>query len=359
MKVLDRYLVRTIIVPLAASLVALLTIWVLVDSFERLDTFIDHGVRARTVAKYYIGSLPALFVLILPISTLIGVLFGLGGMARRNELIALTANGIGLGRILRPVLSIGIVGSVVGFVFTAHLAPLGNNVADDIYDYDIKERPRISGSSRRDLTHLGSGGRFFLVRRFEGDSGTMEDIVIQQFANGTLVHRIDAERATWEGDGWVFRKGFVRHFGERGMSEIEPFDERRFPQIKETPRDFLRVVKKPEAMTLLELREHIRRTRFAGGDVTKLLVEEQMRWSFPAASFIVILLGAPLTGAIRRGGHALGFGLALAVAFSYYVLLQIGETFGHSGTFPPVLSAWLPNLTFLALGAVGLWKTPK
>ena len=119
------------------------------------------------------------------------------------------------------------------------------------------------------------------------------------------------------------------------MSEIEPFAEQRFPQITETPADFLRVVKKPEEMTLLELREHTRRTKLSGGDATKLLVEEQMRWSFPAASFIVILLGAPLTGAIRRGGHALGFGLALAVAFSYYVLLQIGETFGHSGAFTP------------------------
>jgi lipopolysaccharide export system permease protein len=336
-----------------------LTVAIVVDLFERLDTFIDHGVGMRAVVEYYVATVPFLFILILPVATLIGVLFSLGGMARRNELIAMTATGISLYRILTPVLLAGFLISMIGMVFTVDLVPRGNDVSREIYDHVIKGRPRILGDTRRDLNYLGAGGRFFLIRQFDGRDGTMKDVVVQQFADGTLVHRIDAATAVWTDDAWEFREGFIRRFRDDGSVEAEPFEARLFPEIVEKPSDFLRTVKKPDEMTLAELSEHVHRTRASGGDVLRLEVDRHLRYSFPFACFIVILLGAPLTGAIRRGGHALGFGLALLVGFVYYVLLELGKTLGYNGTLPPLLAAWLPNLVFTALGFVGLWKTRK
>lgn len=359
MTVLDRYLIRSLMVPLVGSMGIFLTVAIVVDLFERLDTFIDHGVAMRSVAEYYVATIPFLFILILPIATLIGVLFSLGGMARRNELIAMTANGVSLYRILTPVLLAGVLISFVGMAFTVDLVPRGNDTSRDIYDHVIKGRPRILGDTRRDLNYLGAGGRFFLIRQFDGRTGTMKEVVVQQFAEGTLVHRIDAEQAVWKDGTWEFRDGYIRRFHEDGTVEAEPFEVRLFPEITEEPSDFLRTVKKPDEMTLSELSDHVRRTRASGGDVLRLQVDRHLRWSFPFACFIVILLGAPLTGAIRRGGHALGFGLALLVGFVYYVLLELGKTFGYNGTLPPLVAAWLPNLFFGLLGGIGLWKTRK
>ncbi len=359
MTVLDRYLVRSLLVPLGGSLGSFLALAVIVDLFEKLDTFLDNSVPADLVAQYYLATLSFLFILILPVATLIAVLFSLGGMARRNELIAMTASGISLYRILRPVLVAGLLVSLLGLGFTTELVPRGNHLSSEIYDHEIKGRPRLSGASRRDLSYLGSGGRFFLIRRFNGDAGLMENVVLQQFAEGTLVHRVDAAKAQWEDSRWVFREGYIRHFREDGPPRVESFTERTFDDIAETPEDFLRPDKEPDEMTLTELREHIRRTAASGGDVTRLHVDLHTRFSFPFASFIVVLLGAPLTGAIRRGGHALGFGLALLVGFVYYILLQVGETYGYNGTLPPVLAAWIPNFFFLGLGIAGLWKTRK
>jgi lipopolysaccharide export system permease protein len=357
--VLDRYLVRSLFIPLLAATGVFLTMAIVVDLFERLDTFIDHQVATRAVVEYYVATLPFLFIIVLPVATLIGVLFSLGGMARRNELIAMTASGVSLYRILRPVLAAGVLLSVLGLLFTIDLVPRGLDVSRQIYDHVIKGRPRVLGSVRRDVNYLGAGGRFFLIRQFDGDTGTMQDVVVQQFAKGTLVHRIDAVSATWKDGTWEFHDGFIRRFLEDGTVEAEPFDVRRFPEIHEQPSDFLRTVKKPDEMRLSELHEHVRRTGASGGDVLRLRVDQHVRYAFPFACFIVILLGAPLTGAIRRGGHALGFGLALLVGFVYYVLLEFGKTFGYNGSLPPMLAAWLPNLVFTGIGAVGLWKTRK
>jgi len=357
-RVLDRYLLRSLLTRIATASGAFLTVSVLVDLFERLDTFIDNEVPALTIAHYYVATLPFLFLLTLPVATLIALLFTLGGMARRNELIAMTANGISLYRILAPILAAGLGISILALLFTVQLVPWGKHTSDSIYNHEIKGRPLVSETVRRDLNFLGAGGRYFLIRKYDGDVGRMDDVVVQQFAEGTLVHRIDAKWAEWNGDAWVFHDGFIRRFTDDGV-EAQPFAERVFPEIREKPQDFLRIEKEPDEMTLPELRRHIRRTEASGGDVTKLRVDEQMRYSFPFATFIVMLLGAPLTGAIRRGGHAVGFGLALFVGFTYYVLLQVGKTFGYNGTFPPLLAAWLPNLAFIAAGLAGLWKTRK
>jgi lipopolysaccharide export system permease protein len=358
LNILDRYLVRGLLIRIGAATGAFLTVSVIVDLFERLDTFIDHDVPGLTIANYYVATLPYLFVLILPVACLIAALFVLGGMARRNELIAMTASGISLYRILAPVWVAGGLLALVGLGFTVKLVPWGNHVSTGIYDHEIKGRPKISGSVRRDLNYLGADGRFFLIRRFDGNDGEMEDVVVQQFAEGTLVRRIDAKRADWVDNRWVFRDGFIRRFNGDGV-EAEPFEERVFDEITEKPADFLRLVKEPDEMSLRELRAHVKRTEASGGDATKLKVDEQMRYSFPFAAFIVMLLSAPLTGAIRRGGHALGFGLALLVSFTYYVLLEVGKTFGYNGTFPPALAAWLPNLVFTGLGVFGLVRTRK
>lgn len=359
MRLLDRYLLRSFLKALGGALGVFLSVTIVVDLFERLDTFIDNDVALPLVMQYYGATLPFLVSVILPIAILLGVLFSLGGMARRNELVAMTSAGVSLYRILAPLLLAGLALSVLGLAFSVELAPRGTRHANRIWDHEIKGRPLVRGTTRRDLNYLGAGGRLFLIRHFDGQKGRMEDAVVQQFAGGTLVQRLDAKSAEWVEGHWVFRDGYLRGFHENGPPSVESFTERVFEEIRETPRDFLQIVGEPDEMTLGELRDQARRTESSGGDPVRLRVEEHSRWAFPFAAFVVILLGAPLTGAIRRGGHALGFGLALLVGFGYYILLRIGQTYGLSGALPPWAAAWLPNAVFLVAGAAGLWKTRK
>jgi len=344
---------------MVASTVAFLSVAVVVDMFERLDTFIDNHVAAGLIAKYYLAKMQFLFVLVLPVATLIGALFCLGGMARRSELIAMTSSGISLYRILVPLLVAGLVISLLATTFTVEIVPRGNEVSSDILDHEIKGRPRLDRDLRTDLNYLGMGGRYFLMRTFDGKKNTMKDVVVQEFAQGTLLQRIDAKTALWENGTWTFRDGYLRRFLPNGRVEAQPFEERVFPDIKEKPHDFLRPIKEPVEMTLGELIEHTKRSKLSGADITRLLVEKNRRFAFPFANFLVVLLGAPMTGAIRRSGHAVGFALALFVGFLYYVLLEIGGTLGINGTLPASVAAWLPNVVFLLAGLYGLYKTRK
>ena len=49
-------------------------------------------------------------------------------------------------------------------------------------------------------------------------------------------------------------------------------------------------------------------------------------------------------------------GLTLLISFSYYGILRIGQSLGHSGVLEPFVSAWMGNIVFIAVGGVLLYR---
>ena len=54
----------------------------------------------------------------------------------------------------------------------------------------------------------------------------------------------------------------------------------------------------------------------------------------------------------KRGGTALGIGIALGIVLFYILMLKVSAAFGEIGTLSPLVAAWLPNVIFLGLATV-------
>ncbi len=83
-----------------------------------------------------------------------------------------------------------------------------------------------------------------------------------------------------------------------------------------------------------------------GERVNKEEVEFNYRFADAFIGLIVILLALPLSIRLRKGGVMLGLGLGLLFSFLYWGFIQVAKAFGYVGAFSPVVSAWLPNITF-------------
>jgi lipopolysaccharide export system permease protein len=206
--------------------------------------------------------------------------------------------------------------------------------------------------------YLGRDGRVFLIKRYDRDTNTMREVVIQDFSGETLVRRVDARRGTWDGEKWVFTVGYVRSFGPEG--EIaEQFNVKSFNEIAERPEDFAKDEKTTEEMNILQYAHYIRRVAQSGGVTQKLNVALQTKIAFPFASLIVVMIGTALAGAVNRGGIAIGSGLALSISFLYFGFIRAGEALGNSGTLPAPLAAWIGNAFFLIVGIVLLRRAQR
>ncbi len=358
MRTLDRYVLREFAQYSGLGLSSLVVIWIIVDVFEKLDTFIDHSSSLKEVILYYVYGLPMVLILVLPTSLLLGCLLSLGQLSRHREIVAMRSSGLSLMRIYAPILLFAVFMSLVSFGLGGFAAPYSTTEKQELWDYEIMNRVRPAVSERRNVYYLGKGGRVFLIKRYDVQSETMRDVVIQEFSGETLVRRIDAKRGVWDGHKWVFTVGYERTFGPEG-EKAEQFNSRSFPGITETPEDFAKDEKAVEEMNIFQFARYIKRVAQSGGVTRKLDVELQTKVAFPFANLIVVLIGTALAGAVNRGGIAIGSGLSLGISFLYYGFIRAGEALGNSGTLAPPIAAWIGNAFFLILGLLLLRRAQR
>ena len=77
MKLIDKYLLRTLLAPLAYCLLAFVMIFIIYDLFDNLPDFIEGHTPLPLVGKYYLILLPSVTERIVPVSLLLAVLYAL------------------------------------------------------------------------------------------------------------------------------------------------------------------------------------------------------------------------------------------------------------------------------------------
>ena len=350
MKTLDRYVLREFMTYLALGLFGFITIFVVVDIFEKIDVFLDHHAAGLLILRFYLYRAPEVIVQVLPVALLLATFLGLGQLNKFGELTAMRAVGRSLIRILMPVLLTASIGSLAAYWLGENVVPGANRERDRIYDEQIQHLRPQEASERADVTFLGTGGRVYYMRLYVIGERRMHEVSVQEFRAGELVRRIDAAEASWDGQRWVFSSGFLRTFVD-GKEQVQEFAHLPVPEIRERPEDFAKESRRPSEMSYSELRLYVEKLRASGSRVSNYLVDLHLKLAFPLVNLIVVLIGAAVATRLRMRSAALGFGLSVTIAFIYYAFMRAGQALGHNGALPPYLAAWLGDLVF---GVVGL-----
>jgi lipopolysaccharide export LptBFGC system permease protein LptF len=123
MRLLDRYLLRELLVPLLVCLCGFVVFWVAFDLLRALEQFRSSKMGVSAVVQYYLIGLPSLLNTLLPIALLLALLYAITGHTRHQEITAMRAAGIGLWRIIVPYLAVGLMASLGLYGLTEHLMP--------------------------------------------------------------------------------------------------------------------------------------------------------------------------------------------------------------------------------------------
>lgn len=356
--VLDRYILREFLRYYLLALIGFVAFILLIDGFEKIDIFIDYDATAAQVLGYYANVAPKFLILVGPVAPLLATFLCLGSMTRFKELTAIAAAGISLYRVLLPLVGVGLVITALTFVLGEFVMPLTNRRAEEIMNVEIKGRSGRNLGSRSNVTYLGQGNRFYIIRRYDVPRESMVGLIVQEYREDRLTRRIDAARAVWREGNWLLLDGIEREFDAAGTERASPFDSLRaaFPEI---PADFASSASEPDEMTYPELQAYANRVKQSGSSVEQYETELHLRTSFPFVNLIMILIASSLAVQIRRGGIAIGFGFSLGIAFAYWSLIRAGQVLGNSGTLPPPVAAWLGNIVFLVVAIYLLVRTPK
>jgi lipopolysaccharide export system permease protein len=97
---------------------------------------------------------------------LLSCLLALGQIGRQNELTAMRAAGIGVGRIAAPLLLLALGVSALVFALNEVALPHLNARRATIYRVEIKRQDVEGARARANLAYLGSDGRTFLIKSY-------------------------------------------------------------------------------------------------------------------------------------------------------------------------------------------------
>jgi len=352
MRLLDRYVIGNFLQVYFYCIAGFISIWLIFDVSDNISSFIDNHIGLALVARYYGTQLPQVFIILLPVSLLLSLLFALGRMSRANEIVSMLTAGVSLPRVLLPLIGMGLLTVAASMVLNYSLAPHAE-LARKTFISEAQSRPgrTIQGQIFRNRTDL----RTWFVQNFLQRSNTFNNVqVLQQDANDNIVTNYVAARAVYrpETKTWELENARVVHYDQSGNIVDEQF----FPSLKiehwsETPFRLGSANERAEFLSLPELREYLRfNADFPATLLAPFRTHLQYRLALPWTCFVVVCIAAPLGIGYSRRGVLSSVAAAVFLVFSMNFLVHLFLALGEGYRVPAWIAAWTPNILFMAIG---------
>lgn len=365
MPLLYRYILRNFLQNFLFGLLSFIIIFILVDLFENLDKFVDRNVPQNIIFEYYLFFIPEIIKLLIPVATLLASLFTISKFNSSSELIAMFSGGLSYFKVLIPLISTGIIITMLSIYFNGWVVPLSN-----------KEKLKI------ERTYLGknqintSVQNLFLQDQYNRIiSIGVYDEVLNKATNAnislyktdsiySLTERIDISELLWDtlNQSWTAINSIYRTFQNDSVTSMKIIDTVLTDRLGEigkinlTPGIILKNQLKPDEMSISEYQDFISNLKLSGLQSSRAEVDYYSKFSFPFAAIITILFGASIAINNRKSGAALQFGFSIFISFIYLGFVKISQVFGYNGEINPLLTAWLANLIFLFIAIINFLR---
>jgi len=353
MTILDRYISQQIVRYFGATFALVTVIYMIADFFEKVDKLIESGLAFPKAALYFVSRIPLEHLI--PASTLLSVLVVFGMMNKHNEITALKTGGVSIYRLLKAPFALGVIFSLVLLMFSEILLPIVRSNANRIWMEEVK---KVQTTSRRKNIWLKGHRSIYHIQFFDPVRLKAFDVSLNFFDDDfRLTRRIDAREGEYTEGHWVFREAMeqVRN-PDDGSFVVRHRDQMSVPLDFE-PLDLKRVAKASDEMSLPELADYIQTAESEGYDTTTYRVDFHAKIAYPLVCLILSAIAVAIAGRGKRGENlAIVLVTGIGLAFCFWVLHGFSLSLGYAGMLPPLVAAWLPNLTYFFTAVVLLLR---
>ena len=301
--------------------------------------------------------LPNFLTLTIPMAVLVGILLGLSRLAADSEVTAMRASGFGVTSFVRVVALFAVFCWGMGLANSLWVAP---RAAQALLQYEERSRtsqatieiqPRVFYEDLKDYV-------LYVQDVLPGTNGTAlwKHLFLADLSHPASPHIMMAEQAIVYGGG---RGTLLMEMSNGSRHDTAADDPNRYdissvgstvlPVQTGQQEEDQKLSRRDTPMQAMSTREVWRRMH-ASGDTRPYRIELHRRLSFPAACFVLMLVGVPLGLSSKRGGKGTGFVVTLLLVFLYYFLSSVGIALARQGKLSAGVGVWGANLLFTAAG---------
>ncbi len=342
MKIITCYLLRYFARMLALCSAAFIGIYLLIDFFEKVEDFIDHGAGLWDYLNYLFNSIPFIFSQILPLAILTAVVLTLGGLGRTNEVTAMRACGISLWKIVQPFMALALILSFTLLLLNEFVVPWNTKQLNNLLEVKLKGKQQTQ-LTRQEIWYR-QDNQIVNIALANPQEKSLQGITIFTFDDQQrLIKREDAQKAVYTTDeSWTADKILVRTFNpiSGDLEKSTTLTDRKLP-IERKPDDFTGRKELNNELGFRKLADLVTKLEQEGYDATHQRVDMHTRIAAPFTCLIMGFLGVPF--ALQRGRDsniALGIGLS-SVLVSPILLFSLWLR--HSAIRAPCPQSSLPG----------------
>lgn len=348
--IVDRYLARQVTQSLIGVSVVLLLIFISGQLVSLFGKVASGTLHANTILQLLgLNSLSNL-VFVLPLSFYLAILLAFTRMYQDNEMVVLTACGIGQARVLRGLSTLIIIFAVLVGSLSLFIAPWAETQAQKIVK-SMEESSDLQGIIPGRFKELSRGIGVIYVEKLD-DNGRMHNVFLQREGpDGQILIR--AERAYAQIDEKSGQRFMILENGHRysGKPAVNNFSEVSFE------RHGIRMTESGETKPLQLRYKAVPTATLWSSDQSHHISELQWRISAPMISILLAVLAVPLSRTTNRQGRYGKLAIALLLYIIYTNLLNASRAWLTKDQIDPSLGLWWVH-GLVILFALILWWRP-
>ena len=357
LSLIDRYLARTIAVPLLGTLILAAMLLVLDKMLRLFDFVVTAGGPVSVVWKMLANLLPEYFSLGIPIGLMLGILLAFRKLALSSELDALRGIGFGFGRLLRVPYAFAVVLMLLNIAIVGYIEPYSRYRYEGLR-FDLRSGALGASIKVGEFNRLGK--RLTLRIDSSEEKGTkLRGIFVQvDDRSGTSVAATAAAGrflATDNPDTILFRlrKGRLVQQSPKFLTprtlSFESYD---LPINLPAVDRFRSRGHEHEELTLNELIRLGYQGGAQGRDRLAAQADLHIRLVEVVMMLMLPLLAVALAVPPKRSSSALGIFVGIVIVVAYHKVNQYAEEAAAQGRIDPIVALWVPLILLSAM----IWR---
>lgn len=359
--VLLKYLIKELILYFTISFLFFFLVFFCNQILLMAEEVLKKRVPLIQVIKLITYSLPFIIAQSAPFATLVGFLMCIGRLMSDNEILIIRASALSFKTILIPVLSLGLIISVVSFAVNDYLLPLGTLSYNKLYKEIIFSNPAVELESnsikRTEDSTLVIGeveGRTVSDLLFFDTDGDGNQRIIN--AGQTIILSPEDRSILMQ---LKMKNPYVAIINKKDRQSIDyleseeaimnVFSSSLFPKSNSGTN--------PREMTSYDLKKRIDEMKSKGDRYSPLQLnifkqEFHKKFSLPFGSLFFSILAMPLAIIFGKvNGQTIGLIIGILLSVIYWAMMILGQTFGIRNGLNGFWTMWLPNIL---VGSAGL-----
>lgn len=345
MKKIDRYIFSEMQLPIIFG-VSLFTFIFLIDILMKMiQNIVVKSVPVGDVLAFLSFALPPILTETIPMGVFFGIMMTYSSLSRTSEIVAMQSIGMGLNRLIKPSITLGLIITAGTYVFQETIVPKSYERLFQTSKKIAYTRPTVKLEEKIFVKDIGTYSVY--INKLDNKTNIAKSLILfdkqldKRFPTVLL-----AKTTEWKDSKMISKDGVLYQIDNKGVKSLSGSFKTKTVPIAAFFGDFSKNSESRESMGINSLRKKINELKKNGIPYRKYEIEMYKKLYVPVSTIMLCFLGVVLSVTHSRTGKGASFGISLLIIFVYIIIQNIAKVFSQD-KISPALGMMVPNLILL------------